>query len=141
MIHVDANILIYVCRREMKLHTRCKEWLETSLESGEIVGVSDIVVSAVTRITSHPKIFNEPLPIAQPLQFFSALFALPNVRRIAPGPRHWSIFTDLCLQSGARGNLVQDAYLAALAIEQDAEWVSADTDFARFPTLKWRRLS
>ncbi|MEN8376929.1 MAG: PIN domain-containing protein, partial [Gemmatimonadota bacterium] len=55
-----------------------------------------------------------------------------------PGPRHWSIFRDLCEAVDARGNLVPDAYLAALAIENGAEWITTDRDFTRFPGLRMR---
>lgn len=48
------------------------------------------------------------------------------------------IFTDLCRRAGAKGNLVPDAFLAALAIESGSEWVTTDRDYARFPGLRWR---
>jgi predicted nucleic acid-binding protein len=55
-----------------------------------------------------------------------------------PGPRHWPLFSTLCRRVNARGNTVPDAYLAALAIEHDAEWYSADRGFARFPGVRYR---
>lgn len=55
---------------------------------------------------------------------------------MAPGERHWSIFTGLCRDVAARGNTIPDAYLAAIAIEQSATWVTADRGFARFPDLR-----
>jgi len=58
--------------------------------------------------------------------------------RVVPGTRHWNLFSDLCRRSHARGNLITDAYLAALAIEAGAEWITTDRDFARFPKLQWR---
>ncbi|MEN6506639.1 MAG: PIN domain-containing protein [Planctomycetaceae bacterium] len=61
-----------------------------------------------------------------------------NAVSVAPGSRHWQIFTDLCRQTEARGNIIADAYLAALAIESGCEWISTDRDYARFPDLKWR---
>ena len=39
---------------------------------------------------------------------------------------------------GIRGNLVPDAYFAALALESGCEWLTADRGFARFPGLRWR---
>ena len=57
---------------------------------------------------------------------------------VAPGPRHWPTFERLCLAAGAKGNLVSDAYLAALAIESGNEWITTDRDFSRFPGLRWR---
>ncbi len=38
---------------------------------------------------------------------------------------------------GTAGNLTTDAHLAALAIEYQAEVASTDTDFMRFPRLRW----
>jgi len=38
----------------------------------------------------------------------------------------------------AVANLVTDARLAALAIEHGCEIISTDSDFSRFPGLKWR---
>lgn len=57
---------------------------------------------------------------------------------LAPGERHWGIFASLLGEADARGNLVPDAYLAAMCIEQGATWYSADRGFARFPGLDWR---
>lgn len=57
----------------------------------------------------------------------------PTVVRVRPGPDHWGIFTSLLQVSGARGNVVPDAYLAALAVEHGATWITTDRGFARFP--------
>jgi hypothetical protein len=57
---------------------------------------------------------------------------------VRPGPRHWSIFARFCREIGARGNLVPDAFLAALAIEAGCEIITCDRDFARFTGLRWR---
>jgi hypothetical protein len=57
---------------------------------------------------------------------------------VTPGSRHWTLFLDLCRKAGAKGNLVSDAYHAALAIESGCEWITTDRDFARFPGLRWR---
>jgi uncharacterized protein len=76
------------------------------------------------------------LPAA--LTFAAELREQPNCVIISPGPRHWDIFVDLCQKVNARGNLVPDAYLAALAIESGSEWITTDRDYARFPGLRWR---
>jgi predicted nucleic acid-binding protein len=57
---------------------------------------------------------------------------------LVPGERHWDIFQRLCREANAKGNLIPDAYLAALAIESGAEWITTDRDYARFPGLRWR---
>ena len=68
----------------------------------------------------------------------SALREQPNRVPVDPGPRHWTIFERLCQESRAKGNLVADAYLAALAIESGCEWVTTDRDYSRFPGLRWQ---
>lgn len=70
--------------------------------------------------------------------FVAGLRARPTHVPVAPGPRHWDLFVSLCNRAGARGNLIPDAYFAALAIESGSEWITTDRGFARFPGLRWR---
>lgn len=87
---------------------------------------------------THPRVFREPTLPEDALAFCEAVRSSPNAVSLAPGPRHWEIFTRLCAESGARGNLVPDAFLAALAIEAGSEWITTDRDYARFPGLRIR---
>jgi toxin-antitoxin system PIN domain toxin len=96
------------------------------------------VLSGFLRVVSHPRVFSPPTPIAEALAFAEALRGQPNCAVLSPGPRHWEIFTRLCRVAGVKGNLVADAYLAALAIETGSEWLTTDRDYARFPALRWR---
>jgi toxin-antitoxin system PIN domain toxin len=96
------------------------------------------VLTGFLRIATHPRIFERPTSTADALAFADALRSQPNAVLVAPGRRHWEIFARLCREGGARGNLVPDAYLAALAIESGAELITADRGFARFRTLQWR---
>lgn len=57
---------------------------------------------------------------------------------VHPGPRQLPILRELLLSTGTAGNLTSDAHLAALAIESGADLCSSDSDFARFPGLRWR---
>ena len=82
---------------------------------------------------------NSPSPIAAALAFAAEVMSAQHVEPSSPGSRHWEIFSKLCREADARGNLAADAYLAALAIESGCEWVSTDGDYARFKGLKWRR--
>jgi toxin-antitoxin system PIN domain toxin len=120
------------------LHAAYREWLEAAVESDEAFGVSDLVLSGFVRVVTHPRVFSPPEPVESALAFADALRAAPTAVPVSPGARHWGIFERLCRESGARGNLVPDAYLAALAIESGSEWVTTDRDYARFPGLRWR---
>jgi uncharacterized protein len=87
---------------------------------------------------THPRVFREPTPLTTALDFAGGLRASPAAPSLAPGERHWSILTDLCKRVRAIGNLIPDAFLAALAIEYGAISVTADRTFGRFSGLRWQ---
>ncbi len=138
MVLIDVNVLVYAFQPEAQDHSLYRRWLLRTVESPEAYGVTDLVLSGFVRIVTNPNIFRPPSALGDSLEFAAQLRSQPNCVWIAPGPRHWEIFTRLCRQAGAKGNLVADAYLAALAIESGSEWISTDRDYARFPGLRWR---
>ncbi len=79
-----------------------------------------------------------PSPLDDVLKFVEQLQELPHCLFVQPGDRHWKIFVELCRKGNARGNLVTDAYLAAMAIELGAELVTDDRGMGRWPGLRWR---
>jgi toxin-antitoxin system PIN domain toxin len=100
--------------------------------------MADLVLSGFLRVVTHPRIFSDPTPIDLATTFAEEIRGRPNCVAVNPGPRHWPIFAELCLKAGAKGNLVADAWLAAIAIESGSEWITTDRDYARFPGLRWR---
>ncbi len=139
MLLPDVNILVYAYREAAPDHHRFRDWLEELINSDQAYGMSDLVLSGFLRVATHPAVFIPPSPIDHALAFVEDLKGQPNCVVLAPGPRHWAIFKRLCQASNVRGNLVPDAYLAALAIESGSEWITMDGDYARFPGLRWRR--
>ena len=138
MILPDVNVLVYAHREDLPDHKRYRAWLEDVINSEAPYGISDLVLSGFIRVVTHPRIFRTPTPLRTALAFARALRERPNCVVLSPGPRHWEIFLRLLRATGARGNLVRDAYLAALAIETGSEWVTTDRGYARFPGLRWR---
>ena len=138
MILVDVNVLIYAHREDADRHVQYRQWLESALDGLEGCAVSDLVLSGCLRILTHPRVFNPPSPFAEAMAFVEQLRIHPNMTLVSPGERHWEIFCELCRRASARGNLVSDAYHAALAIESGCQWVTTDRDYARFPGLRWR---
>jgi hypothetical protein len=138
MLLPDVNVFVYAHRADARDHARYRAWLAELVNGREAFGVSDLVLSGFVRVVTHPRVFAVPTPLERALEFAETLRSQPNAIRIEPGERHWEIFTGLCRQAGVRGNLVPDAWLAALAIESGSEWISTDRDFARFPGLRWR---
>ncbi len=134
---IDVSILVYAHRPESPDHERHRSWLEWARRDIEPLGLIDIVLSGFLRVVTHPRVFNEPTPLSVALEFAEQLRASPAALLIAPGERHWPIFADLCKRVGSTGNIVPDTFLAALAIEHSATWVTADRSFGRFPGLRW----
>lgn len=134
----DVNVLLYAFRDAALDHERYRAWLEATADAEEPFAVADVVLSGFVRVATHPRIFDPPASLDEAFAFARALRGAPTAVLVAPGPRHWDLFEKLCRDGGARGNLVSDAYLAALAIESGSELVTTDRDFARFPGLRWR---
>jgi len=135
---VDVNVLVYAFREDAPGHTAHRAWLEGMLGSDEAYAVSDHVLASFLRIVTHPRVFHPATPTDLALVFAAAIRDRPNAVPVAPGGRHWGIFTTLCRDVEARGNLIPDAWLAALAIEHGCEFVTTDRDYARFSQLRWR---
>lgn len=129
---------MYAFHADAPGHADYRRWLEETVESERGFAISDLVLSGFARVVTNPRAFVAPAPIEAALEFADALRDQPNAVPVAPGPRHWDVFTGLCRAVRAKGNLVPDAYLAALAIESGSEWITADRDYSRFPGLRWR---
>lgn len=138
MILPDVNVLLYAFRSDAENHAAYRTWLEGVLNGEMAYGMSPHVLASVIRLATHPRIFVRPDRVADAVAFASVLLDQPHCQIIQPGLRHWSIFTALCRKANANGNLVQDAWLAALAIESGCEWITTDRDSARFEGLRWR---
>ncbi|MCS7008011.1 MAG: type II toxin-antitoxin system VapC family toxin, partial [Gaiellaceae bacterium] len=114
MLAPDVNVLVYAHRSELPEHAACRSWLEELVNADAAFGLADLVLSGFLRVVTHPRVFNSPTPLDDALAVVSSLREQPNRVPLEPGPRHWGIFERLCRSSRVRGNLVADAYLAAL---------------------------
>ena len=138
MILLDVNVLVNAHRKDAPHHAPLRAWLEDLINGDQAYGIADVVLSGFLRIVTHTAIFNPPSSMSDALDFCKELRDQPHCIHISPGPRHWEVFTGLCRESGVKGNLVPDAYLAALAIESGSEWITTDRDYSRFTKLRWR---
>jgi toxin-antitoxin system PIN domain toxin len=133
-----VNVLLYAFRRDADRHTEYQAWLQDVVSGEEPYGMAPQALASVVRISTNPRIFAPATPLRAALDFCGTLLESDYCVVVQPGPRHWKIFSNLCDKSGAIGNLVQDAWFAALAIEAGCEWITTDRDYARFPGLRWR---
>jgi toxin-antitoxin system PIN domain toxin len=133
----DLNLLLYAFDSEAAAHEGARSWLEETLSGTEEVGFAWIVLLGFARISTNPRIYEQPLTIAEALDVIDGWLAQSVATVVEPTSRHASILGELLEPLGVGGNLVSDAHLAALAIEHGAEVCSRDNDFARFSGVRW----
>ncbi|TMC11380.1 MAG: type II toxin-antitoxin system VapC family toxin [Chloroflexi bacterium] len=136
---LDVNVVLAAHREDHPDHATARPWLDGLLASGEQFGVPWMVWWSFLRLSSHPRVFSLPTPLADSLGFISAVRTQPGHVPIEPGESHLDCLRAVCGEGEATADLVPDAVLAALATEHGAQVVSFDRDFARFPRLAWSR--
>jgi len=134
----DINVLIYAHREDAPEHPAYASWLKALATGAAPFALSSFTLGGFLRIVTNPRIFDPATPMKVALAFARQLASRPRAVFLQPGPRHWPIMIDLIEKSGITGALVSGAYLAALAIEYGCDLVTTDSDFARFPGLRWR---
>jgi toxin-antitoxin system PIN domain toxin len=140
VILCDVGVLLNAMVERAPNHEVCRRELERLLSRPEDVAISDLILVAVVRIATNPRVLQPAPSTEDAFAFVDALRASTAVTHITPGARHWRIFRDLVFGGAIRGSDTTDAYLAALAIEHGCEWWTTDAGFSRFPGLRWRNL-
>lgn len=139
MLLVDANVLLYAVNESAREHPVSRDWLRGALDGDDTVGLAWVVLLAFLRVSTHPAVFGRPLPDAAAVGLVEYWLASPNAVTVDPTRRHLSLLRGLLEGAGSAGNLVNDAHLAALALEHGATLVSFDRDFQRFEGLRLLR--
>ncbi|MGI8613920.1 MAG: type II toxin-antitoxin system VapC family toxin [Nocardioidaceae bacterium] len=133
---VDANVLLYAVNRDSPHHRSARRWLDNALSGADAVGFSWMVVLAFLRLTTHPRVFPQALSLDQAVDVVEQWLAQPATMIIEPTPRHLNLLAALLADAGVAANHVNDAHLAALALEHRAQLVSFDRDFHRYEGLR-----
>src|SRR5262245_47807399 len=137
MILVDANLLLYAYDPRAIEHEASRTWLEATMSGGELVRFAWLTLWAFLRISTNPRVFEQPLSVAEAETIVSSWLAQPLAGILEPQERHWEILKGLLHSGQTAGPLVMDAVLAAIAIEHGATLCTTDRDFARFQSLAW----
>jgi uncharacterized protein len=134
----DLNLVIYAHNADAPDHAASRSWWEGLLNGSEPVVVPWVVAIGFVRLMTHRAVLITPMQPTLAVAHVRSWFAQPNVEHLEPGPQHLDLLDRLLAATGTAGNLTTDAHLAALAIEHQCELHSTDTDFGRFPGLRWR---
>jgi toxin-antitoxin system PIN domain toxin len=137
MIVADVNLLVYAHNKAAPFHAPALRWWKDLLNRQQPVGLPWAVAFGFVRLVTHASVLVNPLAPLDALARVRRWLTLPEVRIIEPGARHLGIVEELFRATGVAGSLTTDTHLAALAIEHQAELHSNDSDFGRFPGLKW----
>jgi hypothetical protein len=138
MVVPDINLLVYAHNEAAPAHEATRLWWEKLMSGRQRVGLPWAVVFGFVRLVTHPSVLTDPLPPLAALDRVRQWFAREHVQSLDPGPRHLDIVEELLRATAVAGDLTTDTHLAALAIEHQCELHSNDTDFGRFPGLRWR---
>lgn len=139
MLLPDVNVLIYAHRTDATSeHAAYARWLTELATGPEPFALSVLSLSRLVRIVTNPRIFRRPSTHSEVFAFLDQLLRRPTARVVAPGAQHFAIFRRLCESSGASGKLAGDAQHAAVAVEHGCTLVTTDSDFDRFPGVRWR---
>ncbi len=137
MILPDVNLLLYASISAFSQHARAKKWWDTLLGGRAEIAITGPTLFGFVRLATNRRVFDPPMDVVDALDRVESWLSRPQVRFLPPGPRHLEIAVNLLRYLGTAGNLTTDVQLAALAIEYQAELHSNDSDFGRFPRLRW----
>lgn len=136
MILLDANLLLYAYDGTGRHHEAARTWLERTLSHEPDVRLGVVTLLAFVRISTDPRVFEQPLDPTDAIGIVAGILARPNVSLASPGDRHWRLLADVATAGQARGPMLMDAHLAALALEHGAVLATTDRDFRRFAGLR-----
>lgn len=134
---VDANLLLYAVDSASPMHRSARQWLEHALNGTRRIGLPWASLLAFVRVSTHPRASASPLNPDHAFGYVRAWLAAPAGWIPQETESHGEVLHELIRKHDVRGNLVPDAHLVALAITHGLEIVSADSDFARFPEVRW----
>jgi uncharacterized protein len=137
MIVPDVNLLLYAVIDGFPRHRAAREWFEGVLNGLDPVGLAGPAIFGFLRIATNPRVLTSPLPVEAAVGYVQGWLDRAHVEFLRPGPRHLELAFGLLAEIGTAGNLTTDVQLAAYALEHHAELCSSDTDFGRFPQVRW----
>ena len=134
---VDANILLYASDRRSPFHAAAQEFLRERPRDPDILCLTWPVVMAYVRLATHPRVFAEPMTPRAAADNVAALMRMPRCRVVTESEDFLATYRLVTAGVPARGNLVPDAHVAALARAHGVGTIyTHDRDFRRFPFLR-----
>ena len=134
---VDTSVLLPAVSPSLPHHTPARSAFEAAINDERPVGLTWVVVNAFLRLTTKPGLFERPLAIDEAWELVDGWLGHPNVRVVQETEEHARLWSELLRGAGTGGDLTTDAWIAAIALAHGASVLTLDSDFARFPGLRW----
>ena len=138
MIVPDINLLLYAYDADSPFHAKAGAWWQDCLSGTEPVLLPKVVAFGFVRVGTNARAFRQPLTVEEAAFHVRSWLGQDVVSIPETSPDHIERVLSLLESLGTAGNLVTDAQIAAIAIENDAVVHTADSDFIRFKGLRWR---
>lgn len=134
---VDTNVLVYAEMVLNPFHARARELVTALAEGADPWAIPWPCVYEFLKVVTHPRVYKPPMPIDRARADIGAILSSPSLLLLSETPRHVELMQQALAESGATGNHVHDAHIAALCCEHGIdELFTADADFHRFTGFK-----
>ncbi len=136
---IDANVLLYASDESSPLHVTARAIVGRLADGPEIAYLFWPTIMAYLWIATHPAVFTRPLSTGEAVGNVDQLLARPHVRTAGEGEAFWRSYRVVADDALPTGNLVPDAHLVALMLENEVRTIlTRDRDFRRFSRLEVR---
>jgi toxin-antitoxin system PIN domain toxin len=134
----DVNVLIYAYYGPAPEHSVYARWLNDVRSTGSELLLPTTVLTGFLRIVTNSRVIENAPSTAEAMSFVVALRSGAGAREVTDESAVWRRLGELVDgDQQIRGNLVPDAFLAAIAISHGATVATRDRGYARFPRLRW----
>lgn len=136
---LDANVLLYASDASSARQGAARRLLDLVATGPEIAYVFWPTIMAYLRVATHPAVFDRPLSAGDAIANIDALLSRPHVRTPGEQPEFWRHYRSVAADALPAGNLVPDAHLVALMLENEVRTIwTHDRDFRRFKGIEVR---
>jgi hypothetical protein len=138
MIVPDTNLLLYAYDASSPFHKGASRWWRECLSGREAVGLCSIVLFAFVRVGTSRRAFVDPMSVDEATAHVRSWLARSITDFLITEEGDVVQALEWLDAAGSGGNLTTDAQIGAIAVRHRATVHTADTDFGRFPGVRWR---
>jgi hypothetical protein len=133
----DANLLLYAYNTSSPFHTKSAAWWSKCLSGSEPVVLCPVVLFGFVRIATSARAFPRPLTIQEASTHVHDWLEQPVAQLLEMEFQDIEQALTLLAEAGTGGNLTTDAQIAAVSLRLGAIVHTVDTDYVRFPRVRW----